>query len=463
MPEPKTADSQATESIGSMAEGKLSRVEMIAREALEILGEAAPEDLRRSAAEERARHEAAMRRVENDLRAATQQAGELERQLKSAERLAADRLQEAEEVWDLAQQQAADLAEKAGTLDTVRDDLALARITADSRAREVDELSSELHAASSRADEAEADLVSVGRALDEAAAARDTLRDSLDEALTRVDALAAELAEAQDAATVRTARLEAVIAAAERELLAQNERAMTAESDLAEAQTALESQRSDLERTREDLAVRAATLTDTEERLQNARERVASLETRVETLSSTYQQLIAERDDALESLGRAEREIASLRHEIAQFSAKLADRDKTIAGLSVAGSATAELSAAADDAGTPTIDPGWERELASLREQLDRADERASRYRARAHDAERRQKKAVTMVRRARRRAAIRTEAYAGTINAMSQMRAGQIELERALERTTDLAKTRLTWLIATSSLAVLAFLSAAV
>ncbi|MEO0630530.1 MAG: hypothetical protein AAFY46_07350, partial [Planctomycetota bacterium] len=54
----KQAVKKASETIESITESKLSRVEMIAREALDILGEEAPDDLRRSVAEVKAQHEA---------------------------------------------------------------------------------------------------------------------------------------------------------------------------------------------------------------------------------------------------------------------------------------------------------------------------------------------------------------------------------------------------------------------
>lgn len=403
-PQTRTTKAEAAQTI---TESKLSRIETIAREALDILGESAPDDLRRSAAEERARHESELRAIESRLEHAGAQISELGRQLTSAERLAEDRRIEAEEVWSLMGTQGASLAAAEQSLATARSELDLARVTADSRAREIDRLAR--HAASLSAEFADA------------ANEIDTLRIELAETVEDRDEQRARSEELRTLSDAATARLESAVHSLEARLSA-------LQAELAAARRSLDEA--------------AAGEIESRDTIARLTERAASSEQQRDAHA-------ADLTDAHAELADRRSELARLRREMADLSATLAERDRTIADMADtaahtpgarvlvkdqpdAGIATAAPGTASDEGLSAQLD-ATRIEMDYLRQQLDRADDRAARFKERAESAESSLDKAAVLVRRARRRSAKRTEQYAGTVAAITAMRirAENLEAER--------------------------------
>ena len=498
MPKPTTnaptRDSAAADP-SQIAEGKLLRVEMIAREALDILGEDAPEDLRRSAADERARHEDEIRTLEDKLDCAARQIKSLSLDIKAAQRLAEDRLAEAEEVWGLASIQAADIKLANEQIEDMSSEIGLLRVTADSRAREIETL---LRDAETTAEELEAAL-----------SERDTLREELSETVEDRDAIRAQLHSAYGTIQnlqeiLENLRQEHETAATE--MQGQLAEALETNDDLSErlAQHAdrISTLEADLDLARQQIADRSSSLHDAEERLQAARETLAELETELDQSTNALESSKLSEQAAIEQASRARAELGKIRSELADLTARLAERDRLIAELSNQehGAAPTEpvlrpiepvraIEQASDDAvaepafqvvatDTMTAEPteaeltelarlredleARQTEMAFLREQLDRADARAARYKDKAQEALTAYEKSKAIVRRARRRSARRTELYAGTVDAMSRLRIRCTELSSERDELAELARIRLIWALAAGGLALIGILSAA-
>ncbi|MEO1717055.1 MAG: hypothetical protein AAFR76_08075, partial [Planctomycetota bacterium] len=231
----KQAIKKASEPIETIAESKLSRVEMIAREALDILGEEAPDDLRRSVAEVKAVHAAELEALNGKLTKADGQIKDLKKQIKSAERLADDRFKEAEEAWALANTHASELASTTKDLEQVREELDLLRVTAESRGRELFDLNAKHDVLTTELDQLRAQSI----ALEARLAESDTHKEHLDEELTaarqRIDALGTAIDAAAREASRRIEALENDLDAAQSLLTEESARAEAAAADLAEA------------------------------------------------------------------------------------------------------------------------------------------------------------------------------------------------------------------------------------
>jgi chromosome segregation ATPase len=381
----------AAETRQTITESKLSRVEMIAREALEILGESAPDDLRRSVAEERARHEHEMAGIIERLEAAAGQVRLLQREVEASARLADDRFNEAEEAWALAGAHAAELSSVSSTLDQAHAELELLRVTNASRAREVQRLSDTIRMLSRELDQVRAEIDTLRTELAETTEDRDDLRQQADEALHHA---------------------------------AQTERSSAQLRD--ELQARLNTLTAQLEETRLQADAERS-------RAEQAEQATAAAQGRVSEAQDFAQSLMVERDAAVTESERRTGEADALRRDMAALSSTLAARDQEIVRL-------IESKAALPPAPTPTptpqppvsadAAPADEALHADLLAQLARADARAGKYQRRAEQAEASLHKAAALVRRARRRSARRTEQFAGTVDTLSAMRIKTENLE---------------------------------
>ncbi|MEM1071521.1 MAG: hypothetical protein AAGH71_01680 [Planctomycetota bacterium] len=473
----------------TITESKLSRVETIAREALDILGTDAPEDLRRSAADERAEHEARLaaiegrrKELEDELTKAGERAAELERAVTAAERLAEERHAEAEEVWELARQHADESASATAKIESLENDLALTRVTADSRARAHDEVLAELKQAGETLQAAQSTEAELRGALAAISEARDTVTEELETLRAEQGRFADEIASLREQHADALRSIEADLAHASTTAEAEKVRAAALGDDLTEARSELEAAttelgeavdriatiQGDLTTARNEIAQRSASQRDAEERLQRAREAHAELETELED-ARQY----------LEQCERARAELHQSRQEMADLTTKLAERDRTIVELTSettdrAGSGPAEsaypaaasIAPQGNESALSEMEAELEArstELAYTREQLDRADARATRYRDRAEQAKQELEKAKAIVRRARRRAARRTDSFAGTIQALTGYRERCSHLERECLTLQENARIRTIWAVAAGGLALIGILSAAV
>jgi chromosome segregation protein len=302
--------------------------------------------------------------------------------------------------------QGAALAAAEQSLSTARSELDLARVTADSRAREIDRLARHAASLSSKLADATNEI--------------DTLRIELAETVEDRDEQQARAEEIRTLSDAATARLESTV--------------QTLESRLSSLEA-------DLDAARRSIDAAAASEIESRDTIARLTERAASAEQERDAhaadLTSTQVELTDRRS-----------ELARLRREMADLSATLAERDRTIADMAdtaahfpVAHLPVKDQPAAAIEPAAPAhahddLDAQLDAtriEMNFLRQQLDRADERAARFKSRAESAEASLDKAAVLVRRARRRSAKRTEQYAGTVAAISAMRirAENLESER--------------------------------
>ncbi|MEM9662867.1 MAG: hypothetical protein AAF937_11230 [Planctomycetota bacterium] len=442
----KQAIKKSSDPIETIAESKLSRVETIAREALDILGEEAPDDLRRSVAEVRAQHAIEIAGLTDRLDKAGAKVSGLKKQLKAAERLAQDRFRESEEVWELANRHASDLAIATKDLQTARDELDFLRVTAESRGREIFDLNAKSDALTTELAQLRAKTVSLEAALAESESSNATLSDDLAAARQRVDALGTAIDAASREASRRIESLETEVAAAQTALAEQVARAEAAVADLDEAReqvdmleeandervARIESLTADLAATRDQLAERGSQLSDAEQRSQAAREGLAEAVTELAETADA-------RDEAMADLRERSSELATLRRELAEATQRLADRDRQLADL-LEGASLAEEHA--EPQPEPDRQPEPEPhetlediarlqselesqrvEIATFRGEMDRADERADRFATQADRAERSLEKARALVRRARRRSSKRNVEFTKLVHRLTSMR----------------------------------------
>lgn len=399
----KTIDAAQADTI---AESKLARIQLIAREALDLLGEDSPEVLRKSHAEAVAAMTQQLANLEARLAGAAEQIKSVEGELRHAQRLADDRLEEAEKVWDVA-------SEQAQTIKTQQTEIEESRKHLTEREASITELKSKLAAANTQAD---------------------SLREEIK----------AQKAAAKDACTTleeRIAELSAKISAHEASLAQLgSELASTAEErDQALAQA--EAADTELAQLRDEFAQQSARLVETTDSVRTLQSQLDEVETRAESSQSLADELTAKLDAMTERLSElaqsedeARSDIAQARSEIAELSGRLAEKDQTIARLSKQSSRTpVQIEQKPLPAPAPIDVPAEierlrealdakETEAAFMREQMDRADARAEKYRDRMEQAGESLEKANAIVMRARRRATARTEQYAETIEAMSAL-----------------------------------------
>lgn len=470
----KNADRKAPDSVESIAESKLSRVEMIAREALDILGEEAPEDLRRSVAEVRAQHEIELAELNGKLDTAGTRIEELTAQVRSAERLAEDRFAEAEEVWKLAHSHAADLASTSQQLDEACEEIELLRVTADSRARELDELKARHETLIGELQTANDEAAGLRSTIEAETTRRERVERALAEARDRIESLGTAMDAAAKNARERIETLETELAESRELAEERGERVATLETELTGARAQveeleeanderverIESLTRDLTATRDELAERGSRLADAEQRSQEARETLAEVRTALEELTE-------ERDEATAKLSQRTAETARARRELADLTQRLAERDRQLADLTENdGAAPPPVTAATDSAEIAEIRAELEArttELAYLREQTDRADARADRYRDRAEAAERSLEKAAAIVRRARRRSSERNGQFGALVTRLTATRIRCENLEARAEAQAERIKRLTVTAIGTSVVAAASLLAAIV
>lgn len=393
----------------TIAESKLARIQLIAKEALDLLGEDTPEELRQSHAQTVGKLKQQIAGLEARLAGAAEQLRGVEGDLRHAQRLAQDRLEEAEKVWDVAADQAKTIQSQESLIES-----------------------------------REAELTQREESIRE-------LKDSLDEAMSRTQSLKDEIASERskhDAAERKLARkveeLGVQIRAHESSLAQLGTELARATEERDQALTTTEETETELARVREELETKSQRLTESQASLRATREQLEEIEIRAEasraqaeTLDAQLTAMSAEVEALRLSEDEARTELASVRTEIADLSARLADRDQTIARLSQR-QAPALTPAPSPVIETKPTPPSFdipeeiqslrealdakETEAAFMREQMDRADERADRYRDEAEQAQQSLEKANAIVMRARRRAAARTQQYAQTIEAMSAL-----------------------------------------
>lgn len=460
----KQAIKKTPDSIESITESKLSRVEMIAREALDILGEQAPDDLRRSVAEVRAQHETEIAALNERIEGAGAEIERLTSALKASERLAEERFTEAEEVWALAHAHAADLATATRDLEAARDDVEFLRTTADSRARELQSLTDRHAALTRELTELREQHAAIENTLAAAESAKETVESDLDAARARIESLGTAMDAAAREAQRRIETLERDLNAARLDLTEQMQRSDTLSTELTDAQRRveeleeanderierIESLVADVTATRNQLAERGTQLSDAEQRSQIARESLAEALTQLAEAGE-------ERDHAVAKLAERSAEVAAIRREVADVSQRLVDRDRQLANLldgAPAQPEPAEPAAAVAQHADPDLLAALRTDLDArttelhfLREQMDRADERSERYRERAETAQRSLEKAAAIVRRARRRSSNRSEQFGNLVNRLTSMRIRCENLEARLhaemarsKRTTQIA-----------------------
>ncbi|MEO1585351.1 MAG: hypothetical protein AAFR96_12380, partial [Planctomycetota bacterium] len=146
------------------------------------------------------------------------------------------------------------------------------------------------------------------------------------------------------------------------------------------------------------------------------------------------------------------------RREIAEVSQRLADRDRQLADL-LDGAAQVSIETAPEQqeasgpvdsdelASLRTDLDARTTELAYLREQLDRADERADRYREKTESAQRSLEKAAAIVRRARRRSSKRNAEFTKLVHRLTSTRIRCENIEARLLQ--EMARTKRTTQIA--------------
>lgn len=395
----------------TIAESKLARIQLIAREALDILGEDSPEVLRKSHAEAVAVFENQISGLETRLAGAAEQIRSVEGELRHQTRLAQDRLEEAEKVWDVAAEQAQTIKQQQTQIEE--------------RQGEIDEREKSIRELKSRLDEAGA----LATALREEIA---STRSQAEKAQQRLDERIAELTAGIEAheASLATLAMEMAEAVQER--------------DSALAQ--VESTEFELSLLRDELSETSARLVESTDAVRTLRGRLEEVEERAETSQSLADELGARLETMaaqLAELGESEAEaradITAARTEIADLSGRLAERDQMISRLSqqtsrapvVVEQKAAEqkpieqvtsIDVPAEVRHLREVLDAKETEAAFMREQMDRADERADRYRDKMEQATEALEKANAIVMRARRRASARTQQYAQTIEAMSAL-----------------------------------------
>lgn len=442
--------SRTTGPADSIAEGKLARVEMIAMEALDILGEESPKQLRESHALAIAEFSEQITNLEHRLQGAAEQIKSVEGELRHANRLASDRLEEAERVWDVAAEQANELKAKKAEID---EQLKLNN----SQSQTIAELKLKIEETNSEASTLRKELT---EHQSQSEAIQQQLESQLDDAATRaseLEAFADELKSQLDELTTQAAKHESNLLKLTEELAATAE-----ERD--EALSQFEHAEGQLADVREELAERSTRLSEAQAAVTIAREQLAEIETRVESSDSRAEELEAanaELIEKVEAFKQAEAEtqsqINSARSEMAELSGRLAERDQTIAKLSQqVGGQPAEQAPLpvvaepiktedfADRASLQAELDARNTEAAYMHEQMERADARADQYKERMESAELSLEKAHAIVMRARRRASLRTQQYSDTIEAMSALHVRYDVLKGELRKAESMASRHL-------------------
>ncbi len=390
----------------TIAESKLARIQLIAREALDLLGEDSPEVLRKTHAEAVAAMTQQLANLEARLAGAAEQIKSIEGELRHAQRLADDRLEEAEKVWDVASEQAQTIKGQQTEIQESHKSLA-------EREASITELKSNLDAAHHQAE---------------------SLRDE-------IKAQKSAAKNAQQELNDRIAQLTSTIAAHESSLAQlASELASTAE-ERDQALALAEAAETELAQLRDELTEQSARLVESTDSVRTLQGQLDEVEARAESSQSLADELTAKLDamtGRLTELSHSEEDaradIAQARSEIAELSGRLAEKDQTIARLSQQASRSpvqieqkplaiaAPIDVPAEFARIREALDAKETEAAFMREQMDRADVRADAYRDRMEQAQESLEKANAIVMRARRRATARTQQYAETIEAMSAL-----------------------------------------
>ncbi|MCA9274207.1 MAG: hypothetical protein KDA31_14310 [Phycisphaerales bacterium] len=399
----KTIDPAQADSI---AESKLARIQLIAKEALDLLGEDSPEVLRKNHAEAVAVMQQQVTNLEARLAGAAEQIKSVEGELRHAQRVADDRLQEAEKVWDVA-------AEQAQTIKKQQTEIESRDTTITERETSITELKGKLDAAGTETRKLHDEIRSQKSQADSARAALEQkiteLTDQIDEHEASLAKLGSELARASE------------------------------ERD--DALTQIEENETELSRMRDELADLSARLTESTQaatalraQLDEVQSRAASSEAIADELEGRISVIQGQLTELSQSEEAAHTDLAEARSEIADLSGRLAEKDQTIARLSQQPNrAPAQIEQKPLEVAEPISVPAEiqrlrdaldakETEAEFMREQMDRADERADKYRDRAQQAKESLEKANAIVMRARRRATARTQQYSETIEAMSAL-----------------------------------------
>jgi chromosome segregation protein len=440
--------SRKTGPADSIAEGKLARVELIAREALDILGEESPEKLRKDHAAAVAEYDDQITNLEHRLQGAAEQIKSVEGELRHSNRLAADRLEEAERVWDVAAEQANELkAKKAEIGEHIQ--------TNNAQTQTIAELKLNIKKSNSEASKLRSELI---KHQSQSEALQQQLESKLEDAsgkAGKLESFAEKLKGQLDELSTQVTTHEASLIQLTAEL------ASTAE-ERDEALSQYEHAESQLSDVRDELAERSARLSEAQAAVTIAREQIAEIETRAEisdTRADELELLNRELSEAIEALKQAEvdtqLQITTARGEMADLSGRIAERDKTIASLSKqVGTQASEPSPtqvaskpAALKAELPEDQTQLMAELdarnteaAYIREQMERADSRAELYKERMESSELALEKAHAIVMRARRRASLRTQQYSDTIEAMSALHVRYDVLKGELSKAESMA-----------------------
>ncbi len=402
----QTKTIETAQQADSIAESKLARIQLIAKEALDLLGEDSPEVLRQNHAEAVAGMQQQVASLEARLAGAAEQLKGVEGELRHAQRVASDRLDEAEKVWDVAAEQAQTIKKQQTEIETGQSNIT-------ERDASISELKSKLDKAGT-----------------EARKLRDEIKDQKTQAEAASEALQTKITELTDRIGVHEVSLaqlgsELARATEERdEALGQIEEN---ETELGRLRDELTEVTSRLSESTDAAANLRSQLDEVEARATTSQALADDLEARLDTLSAQFTEL-SQSEEAVRT------DLAEARTEIADLSGKLADKDQTIARLSQQpGKAPIQIEQKPLEPQKPLDVPAEiqrlrdaldakETEAEFMQQQMDRADERAEKYRDRAQQASESLEKANAIVHRARRRASSRTQQYAETIEAMSAL-----------------------------------------
>jgi len=378
----------------SIAESKLDRVKLIAKEALDILGEESPDSLRKAHSKAIVDYNDQITNLEHRLKGAAEQVKSVEGELRHSTRLASDRLEEAERVWDVAAEQSQQLKSKQADLD---EQVKISSSQSETISKLKHTITESGEAASELQDKLTTEIAST--------------TEQRDEALSQYEHAQSQLVHIRDELAERSARLSETQAAV-----------TIAREQIAEIETSAE----------------------------------ISL-ARIEELESLNIDLAEALDALKESEADAQTQLNTARSEMAELTGKLASRDQTIAKLSeqvntqATATHTTETAPIPVQADQPEDQTQLQAELdartteaAYMAEQMERADDRAKSYRDRMEHAELSLEKAHSIVMRARRRASLRTQQYSDTIEAMSALHVRYDVLKGELRKAESMASRHL-------------------